>query len=80
MLVTNFVDGANLATLIFSEKDQLCEDDRLFIALQVCEALRFCHSIPLVHRDIKPANILVSGTYFCVLILFVHVYDDHYNT
>ena len=35
--------------------------DRLFIAIQLADAICHIHSHRLVHRDVKPANIFISG-------------------
>jgi len=35
--------------------------DRLFIAIQLADALGYIHKHRLVHRDVKPANIFLTG-------------------
>lgn len=35
-------------------------EERLRLALQICDALSYVHAHQIVHRDIKPSNILVS--------------------
>ena len=35
--------------------------DRVFIALQIADALAYLHKKKLVHRDVKPMNIFLSG-------------------
>ena len=56
--VMEFVDGANLASMIHGPGLQPAQ--ALAIAGQVCEALAYAHAQGIVHRDIKPANVLVD--------------------
>ncbi len=58
-LVTEFVDGENLATLLRTET--LTIERVVEIMAQVCEAITYAHGAGIVHRDIKPANIVVSA-------------------
>jgi len=57
-LLMEFVDGANLHTLIHDESIE--PRQALGIVTQVCDALQFAHDSGVVHRDIKPENILVD--------------------
>ncbi len=58
-IVLEFVDGANLSTLIKSNGplplSQACEYVR-----QAAAGLDYAHKRGLIHRDIKPANLLVA--------------------
>lgn len=68
--VMEFVDGANLQTLIHGPLGDASAAQRstrgvsvsqaLDIAAQVCDALSCAHREGVVHRDIKPANIMVD--------------------
>jgi serine/threonine protein kinase len=60
-IVTEFVDGPNLATLISRGKIRL--GWAIPIAKQVSEAIQRAHELRIVHRDIKPSNILVDARY-----------------
>ncbi|MCS6915104.1 MAG: serine/threonine-protein kinase [Myxococcales bacterium] len=71
-LVMEYVDGANLKTILESMKRQgqrLPVSHTLYIMMEVCKALAYAHDLvdpetgrPLgiVHRDISPPNILIS--------------------
>jgi serine/threonine-protein kinase len=37
--------------------------ERLFIAIQIADAVQYIHQKKLVHRDVKPANIFISSCY-----------------
>ncbi len=56
--IMEFVDGANLRSVIHSGK--LTATEALTIVPRLCDALQFAHDEGVVHRDIKPANILVD--------------------
>jgi tRNA A-37 threonylcarbamoyl transferase component Bud32 len=56
--VMEFVDGANLRTLLQSKS--LTPAEALGIVPQVCDALEYAHEEGIVHRDIKPENILID--------------------
>jgi serine/threonine protein kinase len=53
-----FVDGANLHTLI--QDKQPGPDETRRIVIEVCRALQFAHEEGVIHRDIKPSNILID--------------------
>jgi serine/threonine protein kinase len=53
-----FVDGANLHTLI--QTKQLSVGDSRRIVLEICQALQYAHEEGVIHRDIKPSNILLD--------------------
>ena len=65
-LVTEFVEGMNLAQLLRSGPMRIA--DAVHLMTQVCDAITYAHENGIVHRDIKPANIVVSGDRAKVLI------------
>jgi serine/threonine-protein kinase len=58
-LVTEFVDGADLARLV-SQGGALPADVVALVGARVAEALDYVHFNALLHRDVKPANVMVS--------------------
>jgi serine/threonine-protein kinase len=58
-LVLDYVDGMSLREYL-SEKAPLPVDDAIRIALQLADALQYCHEQGVVHRDLKPENILIQ--------------------
>jgi len=57
-LVTEFIDGCNLAFVIHRTKP-IPERDALRIASSLCAALGKMHERRIIHRDLKPDNIMV---------------------
>ena len=41
------------------DRQKLSIEDRLWLFLQVCDAIQYAHQKGIIHRDIKPSNILV---------------------
>lgn len=63
-----YVEGETLYTILKSckmNKKQVCK-----IAVQICDALIFLHSMGIIHRDIKPENIIIKDDGTAVLIDF----------
>jgi eukaryotic-like serine/threonine-protein kinase len=71
-IVMEYVDGANLKTIIESLRRQgtrMSVAHTLYILMEVCKGLQYAHDVTdpetgrelgIVHRDISPPNILVS--------------------
>lgn len=57
-LVMEFVDGANLRSLLRERRLQPAE--ALQIVRALCDALQYAHEEGIIHRDIKPENILID--------------------
>ncbi len=58
-LVMEFVQGENLADRIAREGRQP-EQQVTIWALQLLDALKYCHGEGVIHRDIKPGNIIIT--------------------
>ena len=58
-LVTEFVDGTDLARLM-AQGGALPPDCVALVGARVAEALDYVHFNALLHRDVKPANVMVS--------------------
>lgn len=54
-----YVQGSDLKRHL-RQKKKFPPDEVLPIAVQVCRALDYAHSMGIVHRDIKPANIMIT--------------------
>ena len=59
LVAMDWVDGENLAALLFREHclapSQVCN-----LATQICQALLAIHSAGIIHRDLKPGNLLID--------------------
>ncbi|HEX9053025.1 MAG TPA: serine/threonine-protein kinase [Anaeromyxobacter sp.] len=58
-LVTEFVDGADLARVVH-KGGALPADCVAVVAARIADALDYVHYNALLHRDVKPANVMVS--------------------
>ncbi len=62
-LVMTFIEGKSLKEVIEREKDKgrLLKPDRVISwALQIMDALDYCHQQRILHRDVKPENLLLA--------------------
>jgi len=61
-LVMEYIHGCSLREFLEENNTQqaLPVSEALRIALQVCDALVYCHEHGVCHRDIKPENIMVQ--------------------
>ena len=59
LLAMELVPGEDLSTRL--ARHDLSQQEALFIAAQIADALNAAHSHGIVHRDLKPANIRLTG-------------------
>jgi tRNA A-37 threonylcarbamoyl transferase component Bud32 len=70
LLVTEYIEGANLEDVIFDEKKKeqlprLNDDNKKSISIQVTQAVAYLHNKTptIIHCDVKPANVLLTKSY-----------------
>jgi serine/threonine protein kinase len=68
-LVTEFVDGQSLRTLIESSAP-FPPDKVIAIARKIADGMAYCHQSEVIHRDLKPENILITSADQPVIIDF----------
>ncbi len=70
VVAEEYVDGETLKHHL--EQGKLTEEQKLIVAMQLCEAVEGLHSCnpPIIHRDIKPSNIIISENGIVKLIDF----------
>ncbi|XP_068103343.1 uncharacterized protein [Hyperolius riggenbachi] len=63
LLANEYIHGDNLERILHgpSSKVQISEEDKLYVGLELMQALQYIHSKNIIHQDIKPANILVEA-------------------
>ena len=59
-LVLEFVDGTLLRKYL-RQQAPLPDEEAIHIAVQLADALEYCHQHGVVHRDLKPENILMEA-------------------
>jgi serine/threonine protein kinase len=60
MLIMEFLDGVSLDKVL-QKSGALTEDQTRELAIQICDALHYAHTLGVVHRDLKPSNIILEG-------------------
>ena len=68
-LVMKFIEGETLAERIERQK-ALLEEEVLVWAIQLLDALAYCHSQGVIHRDVKPQNVIIRPDGRVVLVDF----------
>ena len=58
-VIMEFVDGVPVDR--YARREGLSLEDRIWLFLAVCDAVRYAHRSLVVHRDLKPSNILVTA-------------------
>ncbi|SET05557.1 serine/threonine-protein kinase [Prevotella sp. kh1p2] len=56
-IVEEYVDGRSLADYL---KENLSDDEKLAVVVQIAEGLRYIHEKNIVHRNLKPSNVLIT--------------------
>jgi tetratricopeptide (TPR) repeat protein/tRNA A-37 threonylcarbamoyl transferase component Bud32 len=69
-LTMEYVQGADLATLVQREASRLPLPRVLVLARQIAAGLAAAHKAGIVHRDLKPANVMVDGHDHALLMDF----------
>lgn len=60
-LVMEYIQGRTLRAVMEDSTPRLLpQQDAVRIALQICDALAYCHEHGIFHRDIKPENIMIQ--------------------
>ena len=62
ILITEFIDGGNLATLMEAHPQGLGEEKIKALAIDLFCALHYLHRNRVLHRDLKPQNVLIEKT------------------
>ena len=71
IIIMDFIEGRTLQSII-NEYGALPEDQVIKTGKQLCEALKYIHSLdpPIIYRDMKPSNIMVRPNGDIMLIDF----------
>jgi eukaryotic-like serine/threonine-protein kinase len=59
-LVTEFVDGRSLRTII-DEDAPIPSEQAIPLIRKIADGMAYCHANNVIHRDLKPENILVTN-------------------
>lgn len=56
--VMEYIEGQPIS--VWADTKNLSQDDRLWLFMDACGAVRYAHQNLIVHRDITPSNVLVT--------------------
>ena len=59
-LVTEFVDGRSLRTIV-DENAPIPSEQAIPLTRKIAEGMAYCHANNVIHRDLKPENILITN-------------------
>ncbi len=59
ILVMEYVDGIPLNKEL-EDQGSLKTGRAVNIAIQICDALSYAHTVSIIHRDLKPSNIIIK--------------------
>ena len=60
-LTMEYVEGANLRSIIENNREQLNFEEVVRILLGICDGVAHAHSKGILHRDLKPDNVMISA-------------------
>lgn len=67
----NFTNNCDtFSTFLNKKKDMMSFSSKIYLLINVLQALRFIKDYKVVHMDISPSNILVYSNYITQLIDF----------
>jgi serine/threonine protein kinase len=81
-LITELVKGDSLEKILHFNKITLSIQEIITIAIQLADALAYCHHRGIVHKDIRSCNIIVSNDMIVKLCDFggaCRLYGNNYN-
>jgi len=80
-LVMELFDGGTLDELLFEQRPPPPLRERMYLAVELADAVVYLHSVRVVHGDLKPSNVLLTGgdrphVKLCDLGLAQHLSQD----